>query len=128
MFIDKNSLKVNNISIGEFITSVEFQFNKLWGEDSGRNLAGEQSGTFLGVFPKIIVNFRKLSKNEIELLAPMLDSAYQTVSYYDPVKHTTVNMSTYTGDYSYINNGIIDSLKYKNEGFQISFIAVSRRV
>lgn len=127
MFIDKNSLKVNNISLGQYITNVEYQYNKLWGSDSGRNMAGTQSGTFLGVYPKIVVTFRKLSKTEFEYLVPILDSPYQTVTYYDPIKKTNINMSTYTGDYSVNNKNIIGQKNHKNEGFQISFISVSRR-
>ncbi len=128
MFIDRNSLQVNGISLGPYITSVEYQYNKLWGKDSGRNLAGTQSGTLLGIFPKIVVAFRKLSKSELEYLAPVLDSAYQTITYYDPVKRGYVNMGTYTGDYSFHNNNIVGQKNHKNEGFEISFIAVSRRV
>lgn len=127
MFIDKNSLKVNNISIGQYITNVEYQYNKLWGSDAGRNLAGTQSGTFLGVYPKIVVTFRKLTKAELEYLTPILDSPYQTVTYYDPLKKANISMSTYTGDYSVANNNIIGQNNHKNEGFQISFISVSRR-
>ena len=131
MFIDKNSLKVkignqSYISLGQYITSVEYQYNKLWGSDSGRNLAGEQSGTLLGIFPKLVVSFRKLTKSEIELLAPILDSAMQKVSYYDPYKKTTVEMDTYTGDYSYSNNTIIGNDR-KNSDFQISFISIRAR-
>lgn len=128
MFIDKNSLKVNNISLGQYITNVEYQYNKLWGSDSGRNLAGDQSGTLLGIFVKIVVTFRKLTKSELEYLAPLLDSAYQTVTYYDPLKKANVSMTTYTGDYSFNNNNIVGKNSHKNEGFNISFIAVSRRV
>lgn len=127
MFINKNSLKVNGTSLGQYITEVEYQFNKLWGEDSGRNLAGDQSGTFLGVYPKIVVTFRKLTKAEMEIITPIIDSPYQTVTYYDPTKKTNVSMSTYTGDYSFSNNNIIGQHNHKNKGFQISFIAVSRR-
>lgn len=128
MFIDKNSLKVNNISLGQYITNVEYQYNKLWGSDSGRNLAGDQSGTLLGIFVKIVVTFRKLTKSELEYLAPVLDSAYQTVTYYDPLKKANVSMATYTGDYSFNNNNIVGQNGHRNEGFNISFIAVSRRV
>lgn len=128
MFIDKNSLKVNGISLGPYITNVEYQYNKLWGNDSGRNLAGTQSGTLLGIFPKIIVTFRKLTKSELEYLVPILDSAYQTVTYYDPFKKTNISIGTYTGDYNFNNNNIIGKNNHKNEGFEISFIAVSRRV
>lgn len=90
------------------------------------SLAGTQSGTLLGIFPKIIVQFRKLTKSEFELLAPILDSARQTVQYYDPNKKTTTTMTTYTGDYEITNKSIINEMK-KNEGFNISFISVSRR-
>ena len=125
MFIDKNSLIVNNINLGKYIVQATYSYNKLWSSDSGRNLAGTQSGTLVGIFPKIIVQFRKLTQTELETLAPILDSARQTVQYYDPNKKTMTTMSTYTGDYEVVNKGIVGHVK--NEGFQISFISTKRR-
>ena len=126
MFIDKNSLIVNNINLGNYIVEARYGYNKLWSSDSGRNLAGTQSGTLIGIFPKIIVQFRKLTQTELETLAPILDSARQTVQYYDSNKKAMTTMTTYTGDYEVINKGIIGHIK--NEGFQISFISTKRRV
>ena len=126
MFIDKNSLIVNNINLGNYIVEARYGYNKLWSNDSGRNLAGVQSGTLIGIFPKIIVQFRKLTQIELETLAPVLDSARQTVQYYDPNKKTMTTMTTYTGDYEVVNKGIVGHVK--NEGFQISFISTKRRV
>lgn len=126
MFIDKNSLIVNNINLGNYIVEARYGYNKLWSSDSGRNLAGTQSGTLIGIFPKIVVQFRKLTQTELETLAPILDSARQTVQYYDPNKKAMTTMTTYTGDYEVINKGIIGHIK--NEGFQISFISTKRRV
>ena len=126
MFIDKNSLIVNNINLGKYIVQATYSYNKLWSNDSGRNLAGVQSGTLIGIFPKIVVQFRKLTQTELETLAPILDSARQTVQYYDPNKKAMTTMTTYTGDYEVINKGIIGHIK--NEGFQISFISTKRRV
>lgn len=126
MFIDKNSLIVNNINLGKYIVQATYSYNKLWSNDSGRNLAGTQSGTLIGIFPKIVVQFRKLTKSELELLTPILDSARQTVQYYDPNKKAMTTMTTYTGDYEVINKGIVGHVK--NEGFQISFISTKRRV
>ena len=125
MFIDKNSLIVNNINLGKYIVQATYSYNKLWSSDSGRNLAGTQSGTLVGIFPKIVVQFRKLTKSELELLTPILDSARQTVQYYDPNKKAMTTMTTYTGDYEVVNKGIVGHVK--NEGFQISFIATKRR-
>lgn len=125
MFINKDSLIVNNINLGKYIVQANYSYNKLWSSDSGRNLAGEQSGTLVGIFPKIVVQFRKLTQTELETLAPVLDSARQTVQYYDPNKKAMTTMTTYTGDYEVVNKGIVGHIK--NEGFQISFIATKRR-
>ena len=126
MFINKDSLIVNNIHLGNYIVEARYGYNKLWSSDSGRNLAGTQSGTLIGIFPKIVVQFKKLTQTELETLAPVLDSVRQTVQYYDPNKKAMTTMTTYTGDYEVINKGIIGHIK--NEGFQISFISTKRRV
>lgn len=122
MFIDKDSLIINGISMGQYLVQVEYQYPKLWGSDSGRNLAGDQTGTLLGVFPKLILQFRKLTPQELQTLAPIFDSQQQSVTYYDPFKQNNITISTYTGDWSVVNKSI-----GKNEGFQISFIARTRR-
>ena len=132
MFVDKNSIevKVGNgsfINIGQYLTEAKYGYNKLWSSDSGRNLAGVQSGTLIGIFVKIIVQFRALTKAELEILAPILDSPRQTLRYYDANKKAYVEMETYTGDYEVSNKNIIGG-DVKNEPFQISFIATSRRV
>ena len=126
MFIDKDSLIINGVSLGKYIVQVEYQYPKLWGEDTGRNLAGTFTGTLLGVFPKIIVQFRKLTKEELEIIVPILDSQSQIVQYYDPFKQENIEIKTYTGDWSIVNKGIVGSDR-KNEGFSISFISMKKR-
>lgn len=123
MFIDKNSVKINNISMGQYLLSVKYEYNKLWGSDTGRNLSGKFSGTLVGIFPKLILTFRKLTKAEMNIIAPILDSATQTVKYYDPKSNATKTISTYTGDWGYENRRIAT----KNESFECSFIARERR-
>lgn len=123
MFVDKDSIKVNGISFGQYLVQADYNYNKLWSEDSGRNLAGTQSGTLIGIFPKLELQFRKLTKEELHYLAPILDSASQTVEYYDDNKGEMTTMETYTGDWKVSNKGI-----NSNEAFNISFIAKKRRV
>lgn len=123
MFIDKHSIQVNGISMGQYLLSAKFEFNKLWGQDTGRNLAGSMTGTLVGIFPKIILTFRKLTQAEMNIIAPILDSANQTLSYYDPTKNDFVTITTYTGDWSYENKQIVE----KNESFECSFIATEKR-
>lgn len=126
MFINKDSITINGVSMGKYIVEAKYGYNKLWSSDSGRNLAGTQSGTLLGIFPKITLQFRKLSRSELELIVPILDAANQTVQYYDPYKKKTTTITTYTGDYEITNKSILNNGK-KNEGFSCSFISVRKR-
>lgn len=34
MFIDKDSLIINGVSMGNYIVQAEYQYNKLWSSDS----------------------------------------------------------------------------------------------
>ena len=131
MFIDKDSIQVkisgmaNYLSLGQYLVEVKYGYGKLWA-NAGRNLAGSMTGEFLGVFPKLMLQFRRLTKSELELLAPILDASGQSVKYYDPNKKATVTMDTYTGDWELTNKQIISGSR-TNEGFGISFIAVRKR-
>lgn len=123
MYIDQNSLIVNGLNLGSFILEAKYGYHKIWSEDAGRNLAGSQVGTLVGVFPKITIQFKKLSQSELEQIAPILDSSTQSVSYYDPVKKSKVNMTTYTGDWEIVNRSI-----QQNQGFSCAFISKKKRV
>jgi hypothetical protein len=68
MFVDKNSIQINGVSFGQYILDAKFGYHKLWAPDSGRNLAGVQTGTLVGIFPKITLQFRKLTKSELEAI------------------------------------------------------------
>ena len=130
MFLDTDSIKVkvdsgSYVSMGQYLIEAKYSYNKLWSSDSGRNLAGKQSGTLIGIFPKIVLTFKRLTKAELEIIVPLIDSAKQTVRYYDPNKKAYVEMATYTGDYEISNKRMIS--KSKNEGFSVSFISVARR-
>lgn len=123
MFIDKDSIIIDGISMGQYIVEAKFNFPKLWASDSGRNLAGKMTGTLIGVFPKIVLQFRPLTKEELTIIAPILDKSNQNVTYFDPTKNKKVTMKTYTGDWELVNTTM-----NKNQGFSCSFISVAKRV
>lgn len=123
MFIDRNSIVINGVSMGQYLLQAKYEFNKLWGEDSGRNLQGTMTGTLIGIFPKIILTFRKLSKEELNVIAPILDASTQSLTYYDPSVNRSVTLSTYTGDWSIVNKYIS-----KNDSFECSFISREKRL
>ena len=125
LFLNKDSIIINGVSMGQYIVEAKYSYNKLWSSDSGRNLAGTQTGTLVGIFPKIVLQFRKLTQSELELITPILDSQYQTMTYYDPNKKTNNTITTYTGDYEITNKYFVGETK--NDGFSCSFIAVNKR-
>ena len=125
MFINKDSIVINNVSMGQYLLSAKYSYPKLWANDTGRNLAGKMTGTLVGIFPKIILTFRKLTKAEMNIVAPIIDSATQSLTYYDPSLNRNVTLSTYTGDWEYTNKQIVSN---KNDSsFEISFISRERR-
>ena len=127
MFINKDSIVINNVSMGQYITEAKYQYNKLFSSDSGRSLSGKMSGTLVGVFVKITLQFGKLTKSQLEVITPILDSSRQTLTYYDPTKQQNVTMTTYTGDYDITDRYVIENGR-TNEPFSCSFIAIQRRI
>ena len=132
MFINKNNISVtaggNKVNMGQYLVSAKNGYNKLWSSDSGRNLQGKMVATLVGIFPKIVMEFRQLTKDELEIIIPILDSPNQSVTYYDPYKKANTTITTYSGDYEIENNRIVTSGKGKNKGFSCSFISVGKRV
>lgn len=122
MFINIDSIIINGISMGQYLTEAKFSYPKLWAGDSGRNLAGKMTGTLIGVFPKLILQFRPLTKEEMNVIAPILDSANQEVTYYDVNKNSNITITTYTGDWELTNTTM-----NKNQGFSCSFISTEKR-
>lgn len=123
MYVDKNSIIINNINMGQYLTQADFEYNKLWSSDSGRNLAGSQVGTLIGIFPKLVLQFRSLNAEEVHTLSKIFDSSTQTVQYYDDNKAEMTTIQTYTGDWKAVSKKI-----NKCEPFSISFISRKRRV
>lgn len=122
MYINKDSIIINNINMGKYLTQADFGYNKLWSSDSGRNLAGTQKGTLIGIFPKLELQYRALDKDEVHLLAPIFDSERQTAQYYDDNKGQMVTMTTYSGDWKAVSKKL-----NRCEPFSISFISTKKR-
>lgn len=34
MFVNKNSIIINNVDMGQYLLSAKYEYNKLWGEDT----------------------------------------------------------------------------------------------
>lgn len=132
MFLDKDSLYIKKsggsyVNLGTYLTQVEYGYNKLWGNDTGRSLSGKTTGSFLGVVPKLKLNFRRLNRTELETLSPILNSPWQTTKFYYPDSRSFIEIQTYTGDWATLNKHSFENVAKANEPFEISVIATTPR-
>lgn len=127
MFLDKDNFLLNDISIGNYISEIEYGYNKVWGSDTGRNLKAVMSGTFLGVVVKFKLKTIKLTQEELEFLAPIFNSPYLKATYYDPEEKKKITVDVYTGDWATLNINSFSNVARANEPFSISIIATKPR-
>ena len=132
MFLNENSLYIKKsggsyVKLAPYLTQVEYGYNKLWGKDTGRNLKGKTTGTLLGIVDKIKLSFGPLTQTQWETLSPILNSAWQTVKYYNPDRKALIEEQTYTGDWATLNKNTFSNVARANESFEISVIATTPR-
>lgn len=122
MFLDKDSIYMDDISMGQYLTQAKYGYHKIWSSDSGRSLSGKMTGTLVGIFPKFTFSFRSLNPDELTYLAPHFDNARQIIKYIDPNKNTQLSTETYAGDWEIVYKNI-----KKGQAFDLSFVSVDRR-
>ena len=88
-------LKVNGKTVKKLL-SYKTQYNKLWADDSGRNLAGVNKGTLIGIFPKLILQFGSMNQDEMAEFLQCADLPEITVTWYDAKIKGTRTASYYS--------------------------------
>lgn len=123
MLIDKNSLIIDGIKMAQYLTKVKFGYHKIWSSDTGRNMAGTNSGTLVGLFPKITMTFRRLNDEEIGTILSLFNKAENKVTFYNPdLKKLIYNMSCYSNDQEYEQDNF-----GKIEGYSSAVISNKKR-
>lgn len=123
MLIDKNSLIIDGIKMAQYLTKVKFGYHKIWSSDTGRNMAGTNSGTLVGLFPKITMTFRRLDDEEIGIVLSLFNKAENKVTFYNPdLGKTIYNMSCYSNDQEYEQDNF-----GKIEGYSSAVISNKKR-
>ena len=98
----KTLWKINTVDYtGEILTPFKVGRNKLWGDDTGRVMSGEMKGSLVGIFPKFTVIFMPKTEAKMASLMAALDTAFQTVEYYDIQTQSFKSLGTYTSDYEF---------------------------
>lgn len=123
MLLDKESLIIDGVKMAQYLTKVKFGYHKIWSSDTGRNLAGTNSGTLLGIFPKITMTFRKLNDEEVGVILSLFNKAENKVTFYNPdIKRKIVNMSCYSNDQEFEQE-----ILGKVEGYSCAVISNKKR-
>lgn len=95
-------INVPLIVIGSFslteVVKYDVNYSKLW-KDADRNMNGDVSSTFIGVFPNIDVTTMPLNQSQVQTLCAALDQPYFTCTFYDPASNSQVARSYYASDY-----------------------------
>lgn len=80
------------------LTQYDVQFAKLWSRDTGRSMTGENKGTLVGIFPKLIIKAGRMSEGDMSAFLYLVNQATTNISYYDSQYKKTVTASFYFND------------------------------
>lgn len=91
-------LKIGGVDFTDCITRYKLGFMKLWSEDTGRSMTGENKGTLVGIFPKLSITMGSMGAAQMASFLAKVNTASQTVYYYDTELQNYVSDSFYFGD------------------------------
>lgn len=95
--IDHPLIIIGSLTLTEMV-KYEMNYSKLW-KDADRNMNGDVSATFIGVFPNIDATTKQLTQAEVETLCVALDQPYFSLTFWDPATGTQKTANYYASDY-----------------------------
>lgn len=96
--IDNPLLIVGGMTLTE-VAKYDVNYSKLW-KDADRNMNGDVTASFIGIFPNIDVDTLPLTQSEVQTLCSALDQQYFSVTFWDPSSGTQKTANYYASDYS----------------------------
>ena len=115
-------LTIGSFSLAEAV-KYEVNYSKLW-KDADRNMNGDVSAAFIGIFPSIDAETPPLDKNQVQTLCAALDQPYFMATFWDPASGSQKTRTYYASDYKITllsrTKGIYGSVSF-------SIVPVSKR-
>lgn len=106
------------------IIDYEVQYCKLWSSDTGRSMTGENKGTLIGIFPKIVLKIGHLTESEMADFLTAVNQARAEVQYYDTESKSIKTNTFYFGD---AQDQLHRQKNMRHKPISISIIACKRR-
>lgn len=88
---------IGSLTLTEMV-KYDMNYSKLW-KDADRNMNGDVSSTFIGVFPNIDATTVPLTQAAVQTLCAALDQPYFSMTFWDPSSGTQKTANYYASDY-----------------------------
>ena len=88
---------ISGLTLTELV-KFDVNYSKLW-KDADRNMNGDVSATFIGVFPNIEVTTMPMKQADVQVLCAALDQSYFSMTFWDPSSGTQKTTNYYASDY-----------------------------
>lgn len=95
--IDKPLIKIGSLTLTELV-KYEVNYSKLW-KDADRNMNGDVSASFIGIFPNIDAETTPLTRTQVVTLCSALDQPYFSMIFWDPSSNSQKTRQYYASDY-----------------------------
>jgi len=95
--IDNPLIVIGGLTLTELV-KYEVNYSKLW-KDADRNMNGDVSATFIGIFPNIDAETTPLTQTQVQTLCAALDQSYFSATFWDPSSGTQKTANYYASDY-----------------------------
>ncbi len=95
--INSPLIVIGSLTLTEMV-KYDMNYSKLW-KDADRNMNGDVSSTFIGVFPNIDATTTPLTIAQVQTLCAALDQPYFSLTFWDPSSNSQKTANYYASDY-----------------------------
>lgn len=120
--INNPLITVGSLSLTEMV-KYDINYSKLW-KDADRNMNGDVSAAFIGVFPNIDAETMPLTRAQVQTLCAALDQSYFSLTFWDPASNSQKTANYYASDYTI---SLLNRITGMYGSVSFSVIPVSRR-
>lgn len=120
--IDKPLIKIGSLTLTELV-KYEVNYSKLW-KDADRNMNGDVSASFIGIFPNIDAETTPLTRTQVVTLCSALDQPYFSMTFWDPSSNSQKTRQYYASDYKIT---LLSRVSGMYGSVEFSVIPVSKR-
>jgi hypothetical protein len=99
MAIPSTLITINGVSLSKSqVSQYKVTYNKLW-KDADRNMNGDVSAAFIGIFPSLDVVTGILDISKVQALSAALNVPYFSVTFWDTQTQTNKTAQYYAADF-----------------------------